>query len=68
MKLYIRNESMLRRPASPPTRGAWIEIVVATINASLTKSPPTRGAWIEIAPGHYRDGADGVAPHTGGVD
>ena len=33
---------------SPPSRGAWIEIMNFS-NLSLTaSSPPSRGAWIEI--------------------
>ena len=35
--------------ASPPSRGAWIEIVQSTSPTYLTlSSPPSRGAWIEI--------------------
>ena len=38
--------------ASPPARGAWIEIVAAAcLRLSATVSPPARGAWIEIFPG-----------------
>ena len=34
---------------SLPTRGAWIEILVAISLIFTTRSLPTRGAWIEIA-------------------
>ena len=33
---------------SPPSRGAWIEILVIVFYPSLPPSPPSRGAWIEI--------------------
>ena len=33
---------------SPPSRGAWIEIVVFVGFIRGVKSPPSRGAWIEI--------------------
>ena len=34
---------------SPPSRGAWIEIVIFQTNhTNMPKSPPSRGAWIEI--------------------
>ena len=34
---------------SPPTRGAWIEIVTCLAYGNgYFASPPTRGAWIEI--------------------
>ena len=37
------------RSWSPPSRGAWIEIVYDTEQmARLIESPPSRGAWIEI--------------------
>ena len=34
---------------SPPSRGAWIEIVIFQTNHTNMPSPPSRGAWIEIA-------------------
>ena len=34
--------------ASPPSRGAWIEIGTATEAPDDWQSPPSRGAWIEI--------------------
>ena len=38
-----------RFPAlSPPSRGAWIEIMVVRYLVALRASPPSRGAWIEI--------------------
>ena len=36
---------------SPPSRGAWIEIVFGDYHQrTQTTSPPSRGAWIEICP------------------
>ena len=34
--------------ASPPSRGAWIEISKFSSKHSTRTSPPSRGAWIEI--------------------
>ena len=34
--------------ASPPSRGAWIEIQQFHPSAGRARSPPSRGAWIEI--------------------
>ena len=53
---------------SPPTRGAWIEIIPWMDRAAKTRSPPTRGAWIEISLDYQDWVGIGVAPHTGGVD
>ena len=34
---------------SPPSRGAWIEMLIFASTATVgVKSPPSRGAWIEI--------------------
>ena len=33
---------------SPPSRGAWIEIVKYIGDVDWSKSPPLRGAWIEM--------------------
>ncbi len=54
--------------ASPPTRGAWIEIQKDTLTLIEDESPPTRGAWIEMPLEHRHHTVDVVAPHTGGVD
>ena len=36
-------------PESPPSRGAWIEMLCMVIyNKDFCVSPPSRGAWIEI--------------------
>ena len=35
---------------SPPSRGAWIEILVGRPPNNTLLSPPSRGAWIEILP------------------
>ena len=34
--------------SSPPSRAAWIEILINCICAGDTESPPSRAAWIEI--------------------
>ena len=34
---------------SPPSRGAWIEMVRLLLLLSVMSSPPSRGAWIEIS-------------------
>ena len=34
---------------SPPSRGAWIEIVIFGKALIMLVSPPSRGAWIEIS-------------------
>ena len=34
--------------SSPPSRAAWIEILINCICAGDTKSPPSRAAWVEI--------------------
>ena len=61
---YTNSNSM----KSPPTRGAWIEIIPWMDRAAKTRSPPTRGAWIEISLDYQDWVGIGVAPHTGGVD
>ena len=33
---------------SPPSRGAWIEILWQGQQYLYDRSPPSRGAWIEI--------------------
>ena len=54
---------------SPPSRGAWIEILASPLRPvpSLT-SPPSRGAWIEMRIFMSSAGLPGVAPLAGGVD
>ena len=34
--------------ASPPARGAWIEIFAVFLIPAKLLSPPARGAWIEM--------------------
>ena len=34
--------------ASPPARGAWIEMEINRKDTRDGQSPPARGAWIEI--------------------
>ena len=55
-------------PASPPSRGAWIEMPQHSPSPTETPSPPSRGAWIEIPYKALVDGCAGVAPLAGGVD
>ncbi len=64
----IISRQFLGGEMSPPTRGAWIEIISMAQLVGRGVSPPTRGAWIEIS-AFYHGNEDGtVAPHTGGVD
>ena len=55
-------------PLSPPSRAAWIEIIVFLSSLTSLLSPPSRAAWIEIStlekPPYHTD----VAAFTGGVD
>ena len=34
---------------SPPSRAAWIEMLLRTVFLQILTSPPSRAAWIEIA-------------------
>ena len=54
--------------ASPPARGAWIEIAVVAFSYAMSLSPPARGAWIEIGAIILYSSSRYVAPRTGGVD
>ena len=57
------------RSWSPPSRGAWIEIVYDTEQmARLIESPPSRGAWIEMTARRALRRPAVVAPLAGGVD
>ena len=53
---------------SPPSRGAWIEIMVGQNRSDKLESPPSRGAWIEIEIIAAVLEACDVAPLAGGVD
>ena len=53
---------------SPPSRGAWIEILTSTATGICVMSPPSRGAWIEIRRTWKHKKEDTVAPLAGGVD
>ena len=53
---------------SPPSRGAWIEIVCRLDVATADSSPPSRGAWIEIVAVAKEVVGAVVAPLAGGVD
>ena len=53
---------------SPPSRGAWIEIILPESMVRVAESPPSRGAWIEIAWEKGCNENHNVAPLAGGVD
>ena len=56
-------------PASPPSRGAWIEMSLTTRLSRLPlPSPPSRGAWIEMQLRIAGQASHNVAPLAGGVD
>ena len=58
-----------RKTESPPSRGAWIEILRSPWLAWAWPSPPSRGAWIEIvACVLFLCMLFLVAPLAGGVD
>ena len=58
----------MQRIGSPPSRGAWIEIVLVKKSSKLPRSPPSRGAWIEIVNLGSTIPSYIVAPLAGGVD
>ena len=45
---YLDDVAHLIAILSLPVRGAWIEILLASSSATLSRSLPVRGAWIEI--------------------
>ena len=53
---------------SPPSRGAWIEIVPRYRLYDGSGSPPSRGAWIEMQESQKVGDQIMVAPLAGGVD
>ena len=54
---------------SPPSRGAWIEIILLCgTGYAAVWSPPSRGAWIEIIRLTCLINSPFVAPLAGGVD
>ena len=53
---------------SPPSRGAWIEIMIERPSERCAMSPPSRGAWIEIPCILESPALVNVAPLAGGVD
>ena len=65
-KLLLRRRAA--PDASPPSRGAWIEMQFRMITHTSLRSPPSRGAWIEIFTVLTFDPANSVAPLAGGVD
>ena len=54
--------------ASPPSRGAWIEIKKSGLSLTRSGSPPSRGAWIEMIIFDEFIPEAHVAPLAGGVD
>ena len=55
--------------ASPPSRGAWIEMFSHHGGDHVPWSPPSRGAWIEMFFFRPASGVSwDVAPLAGGVD
>ena len=41
--------SFAKLTSRPPSRGAWIEIIMSLLAVmSENRRPPSRGAWIEI--------------------
>ena len=56
------------RARSPPTREAWIEMLLSRFMTQAKASPPTREAWIEICGHTEMKELFGVASHPGGVD
>ena len=53
---------------SRPARGAWVEIVVVLVCASMLRpSRPARGAWVEILVNRPQRCAKPVAPRKGRV-
>ena len=58
----------MERGASPPSRGAWIEIPPSISTRTVLSSPPSRGAWIENIDTHLTNVDKTVAPLAGGVD
>ena len=56
-------------PQSPPSRAAWIEILVVRQRTQRRyRSPPSRAAWIEICETVHYPLPYAVAAFTGGVD
>ena len=56
----------LRRTRSPPSRGAWIEIlIVVQIPGPGPSSPPSRGAWIEMRGPETRTSTAASPPSRG---
>ena len=55
-------------PQSPPSRAAWIEIVIWLKRLQGKASPPSRAAWIEMYAKQSNMGTLSVAAFTGGVD
>ena len=53
---------------SPPSREAWIEMVMRGEHTEEIPSPPSRGAWIEISTVGMERRHSHVAPLAGGVD
>ena len=52
--------------SSPPSRGAWIEIMTEKELRQKVVSPPSRGAWIEIVLRQVGRTARACRPPRGG--
>ena len=67
MKSLLRG-GQAEQLASPPSRGAWIEICGFPSVFCPYGSPPSRGAWIEMFLASVAVMVRVVAPLAGGVD
>ena len=56
------------RVPSPPSQGAWIEMLCEGAAEVWRRSPPSQGAWIEIVNDEDDMRPFYVAPLAGGVD
>ena len=65
---YLTTTTGICGKTSPPSRGAWIEIMFAYFFQRRVLSPPSRGAWIEMLKAQDTAQARDVAPLAGGVD
>ena len=55
-------------PQSPPSRAAWIEMLLFAVLFDFLRSPPSRAAWIEMGMSFPNKCNESVAAFTGGVD
>ena len=52
--MKCRATSSMSAKMSPPSRAAWIEILLNVSNRACRESPPSRAAWIEILLENYQ--------------